>query len=260
VKGSDQWWTDGQPFICGSYKDGYREVSEAHVKQEFDRWATDGKFGKQGLAKLAAFMGEPLTTLTSHRRLDRAWATLDTQGTGKVTFAQFERWHRSNRPTSAKDREHQAAFLFKQLDVDNSNSLSLEEMTALLKTMGARTKGRTGRRDLAAAFSEMDADGSGEVGLDEFVAWHNRQHPSTPEHVREKVRYYFDRLDADGGGTLDAEEVSRLAVVLGDHLKSFFSHAKLDAAFAEMDRDGDGEVTVEEFAAWHERTHPEMYA
>ena len=54
-------------------------------------------------------------------------------------------------------------------------------------------------------------------------------------------------MDADGGGTLDRDEIGNLARSLGNQL----TDAQLDEAMAEMDEDGSAEVDFEEFFEWY---------
>ena len=57
---------------------------------------------------------------------------------------------------------------FKKADVDNSGSLSVEELAGLVKALGGLSM-EDG--ELAAALAALDADGSGEISMEEFVAW-----------------------------------------------------------------------------------------
>eukprot|EP01045_Picozoa_sp_COSAG04_P018674 COSAG04_NODE_1746_length_5716_cov_6.133701_1_plen_101_part_00 len=53
------------------------------------------------------------------------------------------------------------------------------------------------------------------------------------------LREMFDRMDDDGGGTLDKDEVKSLAKHMGDNLKANDLHN----AFTQMDKLQTGEVT-----------------
>jgi hypothetical protein len=59
----------------------------------------------------------------------------------------------------------------------------------------------------------------------------------------------FQEADADGSGALDREEIRALARNLGCPL----NEESLNAAMAEMDEDGGGEVEFEEFNSWYQR-------
>lgn len=59
-------------------------------------------------------------------------------------------------------------------------------------------------------------------------------------------RELFEEMDADGGGSLDMDEIRQLSISLGNRL----TQSQLDAAMAEMDEDGGGAVDFREFYAW----------
>jgi Ca2+-binding EF-hand superfamily protein len=66
---------------------------------------------------------------------------------------------------------------------------------------------------------------------------------------RSEVSAIFNEVDADGSGSLDRDEC-RLAL---KRLKGREpSDSELDQAWASMDENGDGDVTLEEFSAWYE--------
>jgi hypothetical protein len=54
-------------------------------------------------------------------------------------------------------------------------------------------------------------------------------------------------FDEDGGGSLDEDEVDALARCLGG---TRLTRTELDAAMAEMDEDGGGDVSFKEFYEW----------
>eukprot|EP01051_Picozoa_sp_SAG22_P019649 SAG22_NODE_3695_length_1572_cov_1.479973_2_plen_157_part_00 len=61
--------------------------------------------------------------------------------------------------------------MFEQVDADKSGSLNKDEIYYLVKTLGLSLSGN----QLDQAMAEMDADGSGQVLLDEFDDWWMQQ-------------------------------------------------------------------------------------
>eukprot|EP01043_Picozoa_sp_COSAG02_P056564 COSAG02_NODE_6722_length_3401_cov_4.311932_1_plen_657_part_10 len=84
-------------------------------------------------------------------------------------------------------------------------------------------------------FCTWDADGSGEITLDEMA-----------EMLQRVVRDLFDKIDLDGSGSLSTKEIKKLVEQLGQNL----SDKEFKEAMNSMDRDGSGQVSFSEFEAW----------
>eukprot|EP01047_Picozoa_sp_COSAG01_P014696 COSAG01_NODE_721_length_14068_cov_479.648436_3_plen_1328_part_00 len=68
------------------------------------------------------------------------------------------------------------------------------------------------------------------------------------EPTREDITRMFSDWDVSGDGSLDREEIAALAKALGHHL----SDSQLNEAMAQMDRDSEGGVSLDEFQGWFE--------
>ena len=64
---------------------------------------------------------------------------------------------------------------------------------------------------------------------------------------RPMVQHIFDDLDRDGNGTMSYDELDFLAPYMGEHR---WSHARKASLMEEMDKDGDNEVSSDEFYEW----------
>lgn len=98
--------------------------------------------------------------------------------------------------------------------------------------------------------------------------------PTEPDSVRvavdAKLAQLFREMDTNANGTLDREEVSRLLVRLrtqaiggedtDDNSWITPSDDEVDAAMRSMDANGDGTVTLSEFAVFFERKGGLEYA
>ena len=70
--------------------------------------------------------------------------------------------------------------------------------------------------------------------------------PMDREARREKLRQVFSQLDTNADGRIDRAEFRELLATLGSSL----SAAEADAAFADIDRNGNGSIDVDELALW----------
>ena len=88
-------------------------------------------------------------------------------------------------------------------------------------------------------------DDNGECGIDfeEFLLlMKSRIGHRDPE---QELRDAFAVFDSDGSGAIDRKELKRLMKKLGQAL----SEAEIDAMMNEVDENGDGEISFEEFKA-----------
>jgi Ca2+-binding EF-hand superfamily protein len=70
--------------------------------------------------------------------------------------------------------------------------------------------------------------------------------PMDREARREKLNQVFSQLDTNADGRLDRVEFGELLAMLGSPL----SAAEADAAFADIDRNGNGSIDVDELVLW----------
>eukprot|EP01050_Picozoa_sp_SAG11_P032905 SAG11_NODE_10919_length_796_cov_1.411765_1_plen_186_part_01 len=88
----------------------------------------------------------------------------------------------------------------------------------------------------------------------DLSSWREGKKKQLAEKERSRVEALFNDIDDDGGGTLDREEVGHLLSRLsgGD-----VADQELSAAMSELDADGDGEISFDEFLEWWQRVRQE---
>ena len=90
-------------------------------------------------------------------------------------------------------------------------------------------------------FNKVDADGSGEIEYSEFVvATLNEKNLLS----NNKLQTAFKMFDKDGGGTISVEEI-RQVLEVGQNL----SEDIVNQIIKQVDENGDGEISYDEFAA-----------
>jgi Ca2+-binding EF-hand superfamily protein len=70
--------------------------------------------------------------------------------------------------------------------------------------------------------------------------------PMDRDARQKKLSQVFSQLDTNADGRIDRAEFGELLATLGSSL----SAAEADAAFADIDRNGNGSIDVEELALW----------
>eukprot|EP01043_Picozoa_sp_COSAG02_P064590 COSAG02_NODE_9489_length_2200_cov_1.556878_1_plen_591_part_10 len=113
---------------------------------------------------------EELGMKLSHEQLHDAMGILDSDSTGAVSMANFTEWWMAQKG-SGKDndeaREH-ARAAFEAVDVDRGGTIDASELAVLAENLGLTLS----ESEMAAALNDMDADGSGEIDMQEFIDWY----------------------------------------------------------------------------------------
>merc|ERR1712080_23788 len=113
---------------------------------------------------------------------------------------------------------------FKFFDADGSGSIEYNELEAKLKSMNVSAARLA---NLPKLFKEVDVDGSGSIDMGEFETM-----------IVKRVGQIFNKIDADGSGNISPDE-----------LRAHCKNEKVEAFIKAADKDGDGEISLEEFSA-----------
>ncbi len=138
--------------------------------------------------------------------------------------------------------------LFDEIDEDGGGSLDKEEVAELLEKLGLDVT----PEKVDSIMFEMDADGQGDVELQEFLWWWKKAGKEYREKLTKlkdemnDVKSLFDEFDTDGGGEIGEEELRSLIQMLGVTMND----EELAATMRELDGDGSGEVDFQEFYKW----------
>ncbi|XP_047318990.1 calcium-dependent protein kinase 2-like [Impatiens glandulifera] len=135
--------------------------------------------------------------------------------------------------------------MFKGIDVDNSGTITLEELKQGLAKQGTKLSEYEVKQLMEAA----DADGNGTIDYDEFItATMHMNRMDREEHLYTAFQYF----DKDNSGYITMEE-------LGQALREFGMDDGRDIKeiVSEVDADNDGRINYDEFVAMMRKGNPE---
>jgi Ca2+-binding EF-hand superfamily protein len=216
---------------------------------------------------------------------EEAWVSIDLQ---------LPNWARPGRPDSMgrknmspEEERAEALDLFREIDLDNSGALDMEEIKHLSTAMGASLSDE----QALVAMRAMGSNGEQEIDFDSFFLWWLANQSSiagmraklvskvklrsrtmrpgsaamggTPasassiesledQKAQDEIRRFFNRVDENGNSLLDRQEVRALSLSLGTEL----SEKELDAAMDAMDPANSG-VDFVKFSSWYVRVDPD---
>ena len=110
---------------------------------------------------------------------------------GKAGGPSGMRFRRGASQRTDSEVEAEVRGMWRRLDRDGSNSLSRPEMAVLLGELMGKTPSQA---ELAAAFAEIDRDGSGAVDWGEFWLWWQSQDPAAQAQLLLLNELSFDSL------------------------------------------------------------------
>jgi len=132
---------------------------------------------------------------------------------------------------------------FALFDHDGNNTISAQEISRVFKSIGQDATDE----QINDILNEYDVDKNGEMDFDEFL---QMMIAKTKDSVDEKelqkqVKAAFKMFDVDGNGKIDVVELQTGMDKLGEHL----TQDQAQDMMLEADKDGDGFIDEEEFAA-----------
>lgn len=212
--------------LQGFMEKRHKTATPAAVFKEFDADMSGG-LDKQELSMVCATLGN----LLGAEALDDLFAELDADGDGTVSIDEFTSWWETDvAPNMSinEDAVARASPRARGTKTDSEvDSLSIEDLAKRLDEVDiAIPAGVTLAAMRCALKGHID----------------KRAETATCAEV-------FKEFDMDNSNSLDKLELTMVCATLGNLLGA----EGLDELFDELDSDGDGTVSIEEFADWWER-------
>jgi len=148
-------------------------------------------------------------------------------------------------PELTEDQKQEIREAFDLFDTDGSGTIDAKELKVAMRALGFEPS----KEEIRKLISEIDKDGSGTVDFNEFLAMMTTkmgERDSTEEIIKA-----FRLFDDDETGKISFRNLKRVAMELGESIND----EELQEMIDEADRDGDGEVSQDEFIRIMEKTN-----
>ena len=217
-----------------------------NAKDAFERFDVDGD-GEICYDELVAGLGGEYTA----NEIDAIFAMGDTDQDGKISFLEFSKimlpacqeslnkfWKCFSTVSSVREA-------FRKFDTDGDSQISRQEVMQGASSCGLRLSSE----EVDTLFILGDKDGNGQIDFSEFA---QIMIPTAPEKIaklkkcfrnRSEVEAAFRRWDINKDGSISLDELK--SGLKGSGI--LFTEQEAETCFAVGDRNGDNEVSMEEF-------------
>lgn len=148
-------------------------------------------------------------------------------------------------PELTEDQKQEIREAFDLFDTDGSGTIDTKELKVAMRALGFENS----KEELRKLVSQVDKDGSGTVDFTEFLDIMTSK--MGDRDSREEMIKAFRLFDDDETGKISFRNLKRVALELGESI----SDEELQEMIDEADRDGDGEVSQDEFIKIMEKTN-----
>ena len=131
-----------------------------------------------------------------------------------------------------------ALFANKGLHGTHHGTLSTKDLGTVIRSLDQNPS----EAEIQDWAKEVDPDGTGSIGFDEFVNLMSKIYKNTD--TEEEILEAFKVFDRDGNGLIDAAELKYVLTNLGEKLMD----EEVDEMFEKVDLNGDGMISYKEFA------------
>lgn len=148
-------------------------------------------------------------------------------------------------PELTEDQKQEIREAFDLFDTDGSGTIDAKELKVAMRALGFEPS----KEEIRKLIAEIDKDGNAQVDFSEFLVMMTTkmgERDSTEEMIKA-----FRLFDDDETGKISFRNLKRVAMELGESI----SDEELQEMIDEADRDGDGEVSQEEFIGIMEKTN-----
>merc|ERR1711934_424467 len=126
---------------------------------------------------------------------------------------------------------------FGLFDGDASGAIDVRELKAAMRALGFEVK----NEELKKMVADVDSGGSGQIEFGEFLEMMTGK--MGEKDSREDIEKVFKLFDDDNTNKISFRNLARVAEELGENIDD----EELQDMINQADRDGDGEINIDEF-------------
>ncbi|XP_010922091.1 calcium-dependent protein kinase 2 [Elaeis guineensis] len=245
------------PFWAESEHGIFNAILRGHIDFTSDPWPNISSGAKDLVRKM--LNSDPKQRLTAFQVLNHPWIKEDGEAPDtpldNAVLNRLKQFRAMNQFKKAalrviagclSEEEIQGLKqMFKNMDTDNSGTITLEELKQGLCKQGTKLS----EFELKQLMEAADADGNGTIDYDEFItATVHMNRMDREEHLYTAFQYF----DKDGSGFITKEELEQALKE-----KGFYDGQEIKDIIAEADSDNDGRINYTEFVAMIQKGNPD---
>merc|ERR1719245_275763 len=142
-----------------------------------------------------------------------------------------------NKVELTEEQKQEIREAFDLFDTDGSGSIDAKELKVAMRALGFEPK----KEEIKKMISDIDKDGSGSIDFSEFLEMMTTK--MSEKDSREEILKAFRLFDDDETGFITLKNLRRVSKEIGENM----TDEELQEMIDEADRDGDGQVSEEEF-------------
>merc|ERR1719450_1931441 len=136
-----------------------------------------------------------------------------------------------------EEQKQEIKEAFDLFDTDGSGTIDSKELKVAMRALGFEPK----KEEIRKMIDDIDKDGSGAIDFNEFLEMMTQK--MSEKDSKEEILKAFRLFDDDETGFITLKNLRRVSKDIGENM----SDEELQEMIDEADRDGDGQVSEEEF-------------
>ncbi|KAM3128217.1 hypothetical protein pb186bvf_019700 [Paramecium bursaria] len=143
-----------------------------------------------------------------------------------------------------EDQKQEVKEAFDLFDTDRSGTIDQHEVKVILRALGFDVQ----KQEVLALMKEYDKEETGRIEYSDYVDLMTRKY--NERDPQDEIVRAFKLFDDDCSGKITLKKLKKVAKELGENL----SDQELQAMIDEFDKDGDGQINIDEFLSIMKQT------